>query len=68
LGIIVVIFPELGIEMLIFFLAIGLMLQGIAGITVGGSDIDLSTWFRNILIILGVLSILLSFIVIFFPT
>ncbi len=68
LGIVVVIFPDLGIEILIFILAIGLMLQGIARITVGGSDTDLPTWFRSILIILGVLSIFLSFIVIVFPT
>ena len=50
----------------IFFLAIGLGLQGIIRIAIGSSDRTLSNWLRGFLVSVGVLTVLLTiFIVIF---
>ncbi len=67
LGIVVWNYPLFGVEILIYLLAFGLILQGVARITVGGADTYLVGWFRAFLIILGVISILLASLVILAP-
>lgn len=67
LGIIIWYIPDIGVDILIYLLAFGLMLQGISRIAVGGADSLLANWFRILLILLGVISIVLSSLVILLP-
>ncbi|MFX0122395.1 MAG: DUF308 domain-containing protein [Candidatus Hodarchaeota archaeon] len=50
----------------IFFLAIGLGLQGVIRIAIGSSDRTLSNWLRGFLVSVGILTILLTIIVLLF--
>ncbi len=51
----------------IYFLAIGLGLQGVIRIAMGGADTTLSNWLRGFLISVGILTILLTLFVMVFP-
>lgn len=51
----------------IYFLAIGLGLQGVIRIAIGSSDRTLSNWLRGFLMSIGILTILLTIFVVVFP-
>ena len=69
IGVLVLAFPVLGIGTMVFLLAFALMVYGIVSLIVGGSAAAtlLSKWWRALLIIVGVLSVILSLLVIVFP-
>jgi uncharacterized membrane protein HdeD (DUF308 family) len=69
LGILVLIFPVLGAGTLVFLLAFALMAYGIVSLIVGGSIVAhlLPKSARALLVIVGALSILFSFIIMVFP-
>jgi uncharacterized membrane protein HdeD (DUF308 family) len=60
-------YPLFGVDLLIYLLAFGLILQGIGRIAVGGGDTYLKGWFRGLLMTLGVISILLAGLVLLAP-
>ncbi len=68
IGVVVVLLPDLGIDLLIILLAFGLILQGVARITVGGSDSYLAIWYRGVFVLFGFISILLGVVVIISPS
>jgi uncharacterized membrane protein HdeD (DUF308 family) len=63
----VFIFPGLSILLLIAFVAISLMLMGVARIIMGGSEDILPSWLRGLNLIVGIISIGLGFLAIAFP-
>ena len=63
IGIIVFLFPILGIGTLIFLLAFGTMFYGIASVVIGGSAHRLTKGLRVLAMISGVIAIILSLIV-----
>ena len=64
----VIVFPLVGISLLIILLGIGLLFNGFTGIIQGASDSELDSWYRALLVILGVLVIIVSFFVLLNPT
>jgi uncharacterized membrane protein HdeD (DUF308 family) len=69
LGALILALPVLGVGALIFLLAFALMAYGIISLLIGawiGAG-ALSKWWRALLIIIGTLSVLFSFIVVVFP-
>jgi uncharacterized membrane protein HdeD (DUF308 family) len=69
LGVLVLIFPAIGVGSLVFLLAFALLTYGIISMVIGGSAVAglMSKWTRALLVIVGALSVLFSFIVIVFP-
>jgi uncharacterized membrane protein HdeD (DUF308 family) len=69
LGILVLMFPMLGVATLVFLLALALMAYGIVSLLVGGSIAAklLSKWKRALLVIVGALSVLFAFIILVAP-
>ena len=69
IGVLVLAFPVLGMGTMIFLLAFALMVYGIVSLIVGGSAAAglVSKWWRAVLIIVGVLSVIFSLLVIVFP-
>jgi len=67
LGLAVFVFPLVAILTLIALLAIGLMFTGVARVVIGASEGDMPGWLRALSVIVGLLSIGLSFVVILFP-
>ena len=63
----VFIFPGLSILLLITFIAVSLILIGVARIIIGGSEDILSNWMRGLHIFVGILSIGLGVLAILFP-
>jgi len=66
-GIIVSLFPMLGLGTLIFLLAFGEMFYGIASVAIGASDTRLTRALRALALISGILAITLSLIVMISP-
>lgn len=64
----VIAFPLSGISLLIILLGIGLLFNGFTGIIQGAADSELDSWYRALLVILGVLIIIVSFFVLLNPT
>jgi uncharacterized membrane protein HdeD (DUF308 family) len=67
LSMLVFIFPGLSLFLLIGFVAISLILIGVARIIIGGQEDILSSWMRGLNIIIGILSIGLGFLAMLFP-
>ena len=69
LGAVVLAFPLLGISTLVFLLAFGLLAYGIVSLVIGGSAVAglVSKWKRSLLVIVGALSVIFSFLVLVFP-
>jgi len=69
LGAVVLAFPLLGISTLVFLLAFGLLAYGIVSLVIGGSAVAglVSKWKRLLLVIVGALSVIFSFLVLVFP-
>jgi uncharacterized membrane protein HdeD (DUF308 family) len=63
IGVIVLLFPVLGIGTLIFLLAFGTMFYGIASVIIGASGNQLTKGVRALALISGVIAIILSLIV-----
>lgn len=66
IGIIVIAYPALGIDILIILLASALIANGVLRITVAGSQDKLQGWFRILLIIIGLITIFLGIVVLVF--
>ena len=64
LALIVITYPALGIDVLIILLAGGLIANGVLRIIIASADVNIPNWFRVLLFILGILTILLGIIVI----
>lgn len=58
----------LPINTAIFLLAVGLSIQGIARIAMGGLDTTFTIWIRGLLISIGAITLILTLLVIFFQT
>jgi len=69
LGAVVLVFPLLGVSTLVFLLAFGLLAYGIVSLVIGGSAVAglVSKWKRSLLVIVGALSVIFSFLVLVFP-
>lgn len=67
IGIIVLLFPLLGIGTLIFMLAFATMIYGIASVVTGASASQLTKGLRALVFVSGLLAIILSFIVLARP-
>ena len=67
IGIIVFLFPLLGVGTLVFMLAFGTLIYGIASMTIGASATRLSRGSRALVLVTGTLAILLSVIVLVSP-
>ncbi len=64
----VIVFPSIGISVLIILLGIGLLFNGFTGIIRGASDTEPPGWYRALLIVLGLLIVIASFFVLMNPT
>ncbi|MFX0086933.1 MAG: hypothetical protein ACFFAU_14840 [Candidatus Hodarchaeota archaeon] len=60
--------PDLTIITALFLLSVGLSVQGIARIATGGTDQTLTNWLRGLFITVGIITVALSFVVIFIQT
>jgi uncharacterized membrane protein HdeD (DUF308 family) len=67
IGIVILAFPLLSVEILILLLAIGILLYGLGRIAVGGVAGNLSGWLRATLVIAGVIMVAFAILVIIFP-
>jgi uncharacterized membrane protein HdeD (DUF308 family) len=67
IGIVVLLFPLLGVGTLIFLLAFAAMLYGIASLVIGVSDVPFTRGVRALVLISAFLSIILSIIVLASP-
>ena len=67
IGIIVFLFPLLGIGTLVFMLAFGTMIYGIVSVAIGASLSRLTKGVRALVLVAGILAILLSVIVFVSP-
>jgi uncharacterized membrane protein HdeD (DUF308 family) len=67
IGIIVFLFPLLGIGTLVFMLAFGAMIYGIVSVTIGASVTQLARGLRALVMLSGFLAIILSVIVLVRP-
>ena len=67
IGIIVFLFPLLGIGTLVFTLAFGTMIYGIVSVAIGASLSRLTKGVRALVLLVGILAILLSVIVLVSP-
>ena len=64
----VIIIPTMTSNTAIFLLGVGLSVQGVARIAVGGIDQTLVNWVRGLLVGVGIITIVISLIVIFLQT
>jgi uncharacterized membrane protein HdeD (DUF308 family) len=64
---IAVLIPGTDIMIAIYFLSIGLGIQGIVRIAVGSLDTALSNWLRGLLISIGILTVFVTIIIFFMP-
>jgi uncharacterized membrane protein HdeD (DUF308 family) len=67
IGMIVFLFPLLGIGTLVFMLAFGTMMYGIASVAIGASVSRLTRGVRVLVVLAGILAIILSAIVLISP-
>lgn len=67
LGLIVLAFPVLGADTLVFLLAFATMIYGFGSIVIGAWVAPLAKWMRALLVILGLLAVAFSFIVLVKP-
>ncbi|NPD88803.1 MAG: hypothetical protein HGN29_08755 [Asgard group archaeon] len=68
IGIIVIAYPSLGVDILIILLASALITNGVLRIMVAGTEDKLPGWFRVLLIIVGLITIFLGIVVIVFTS
>jgi len=68
IGIIVFLFPLLGIGTLVFMLAFGTMIYGIVSVAIGASLSRLTKGVRALVLLTGILAIILSVIVLVSPS
>ncbi len=64
----VIVLPDLAIITALFLLSVGLSVQGIARIATGGADQTMANWLRGLFITVGIITLILSLIVIFIQT
>jgi len=67
IGIIVFLFPLLGLGTLVFMLAFGTMIYGIVSVAIGASASRLTKGVRALVVLIGILAIILSVIVLASP-
>jgi len=67
LSIVVLAYPELAILTLIFILSTALLIIGIARVVIGGFSKVFPSWLRGLLLGVGLLTIILSFVVFISP-
>jgi len=67
MSILVIMYNELTVIVLIFFLSISLLLNGVARIVLGGAIVEFPGFLRGLLILVGVMSIGLSFLIFISP-
>jgi uncharacterized membrane protein HdeD (DUF308 family) len=67
LAIVAILYPQLAAQMLIYLLSFALMLNGIARLVIGGFARAFSGWLRGFLLLVGVLTIVLSVVVVISP-
>jgi len=67
IGIIVLLFPVLGVGTLVFMLAFATMIYGISSVAIGASASMLAKGLRALVVISGILAMILSFIVLAEP-
>lgn len=68
IAILVIIFPLTGISILIILLGIGLLINGVLGITSGVSNTNLPDWHRALYIIFGAVLVIFSVLILINPT
>ncbi len=68
IAVIVIVFPLIGISILIILLGVGLLFNGFNGIIQGAFDSDLDTGYRALLLFFGILIVTASFFILLNPT
>ena len=68
MALIVIILPELEVNTALLILGIGVSVQGIARIAVGGTDQTLATWARGLMITVGIITLVLVLILVLLQT
>lgn len=67
LAIVAMLYPQLATQMLIYVLSFALMFNGIARVVIGVFAKVFPSWLRGLLVIVGMLTIVLSAVVVIFP-
>ncbi len=67
LAVVALLYPQLATQMLIYLLSFALMLNGIARVVIGGFAKVFPSWLRGLLVVIGLLTIVLSVVVVISP-
>ncbi|MDH5267070.1 MAG: DUF308 domain-containing protein [Candidatus Bathyarchaeota archaeon] len=67
IAIVTMLYPQLATQVLIYLLSFALLIHGIARIVIGGFAKVFPSWLRGLLVVVGILTIVLSVIVLVSP-